>query len=566
MFVVELELQNTDSHMSGSTDGENDLHGLEMSAPGAVDLPAKADSQRGGRPIFVLGDSRTGTLSLSNYFRMNGLKSVHYFVSESRQTTPIHMNFSTNERYFFDYVQNSGMDAYTDYPTRAFFRRLYQDYPKAAFILSVRSSTDVWLASMQRFFDKFDQAIDITEARQAYEEVNTDIRTLFGDGTRYFLEICIDNDSTQNSKLLADFLGFSGDVMLSHDNSSDMIDNCILSKRFRFYSSAGEHALQAIERSVAPGKAIISEYGWAFLVNDSNYFMQVQFGQLRWTDADRTTAANVINTRVDVLRDKGVLYRKFIIPEKSVIYREYMPRVLEGLPVAALRPAEMMSEDLPKVAYYLGSFLADARSYGQIYFRGDSHTNWLGSWFVYTYIFQRLAAEALIDSKEIFQISDLTPSVAAYDGDLWTQLNADLKAEFQSRWAFTTARHGLEITTKLEIPDDKRRAYLVPTPEEYNVWFTGRETFVYERPDAIGKKIVVFRDSTLDFCHDLIAQHFSRAVFVWHQGQVFNEVVERERPDLVLHVMAERFVTRYPMFQPFGSIGQNEINQHYGPR
>ena len=158
-------------------------------------------------------------------------------------------------------------------------------------------------------------------------------------------------------------------------------------------------------------------------------------------------------------------------------------------------------------------------------------------------------------------MSDLAPSVAAYDGDLWAQLSDDLKDEFQSRWGFTTAHYGLEITTKFDIPDDKRRAWRVTTPEDYNVWFQGRDTFVYERPDGIGKRVVVFRDSTLDFCHDLIAQHFSRAVFVWHQGQVFDEIVARERPDIVVHVMAERFVTRYPTFPPFGVIGQSSSEQ-----
>ena len=32
--------------------------------------------------IFVLGDSRTGTLSLTNYFLMHDIKAKHYFIDE----------------------------------------------------------------------------------------------------------------------------------------------------------------------------------------------------------------------------------------------------------------------------------------------------------------------------------------------------------------------------------------------------------------------------------------------------------------------------------------------------
>ena len=518
----------------------------------------KEETQRHlARPIFVLGDSRTGTKSLHNYFQVQGLRSTHYFVEQAGQTMPLHLNLQENEQKFMAYVAAAGLDAYSDYPTRTFFRRLHQDYPEAAFILSVRSSTERWLQSMRGFFGKFNQAIDGEELSAAYEGVNTAIRVLFADGSRHFLELCIDDDSSENSAKLADFLGFSQDFSLSKDNATDAINNGVLSERYRFYSYQGKNTLLALERVAAPGKAIISEYGWAFLVNDSNDFLKVQFGHLEWSAADRAKASEVIRARVVGLQARGTLYRKFVIPEKSVTYREYLPRVLDELPLAKARPAEMLQEDLPETVFYLDRFLIDARSYGLLYFRGDTHPNWMGAWFIYAHIVQSLASQGLVNDAELLTLSDLVPQIAAYDGDLWTQLNPELKSEFQKRWAFTSGRYGLDMAIKLTIPEDKRRARRVDAPEDYKAWFGGRETFVYERADGVGKRAVVFRDSTADFCHDLIAQHFSRTVFIWHQGQVFDEVVDRERPDVVLHVMAERFVTRYPQFLPFGLIGQS---------
>ena len=77
---------------------------------------------------------------------------------------------------------------------------------------------------------------------------------------------------------------------------------------------------------------------------------------------------------------------------------------------------------------------------------------------------------------------------------------------------------------------------------------------MYENVDKQGLRAVIFRDLTLDFCHDLIAQHFSRTVFVWHQGLIYDEVLEAEKPDVVLHIMAERFATSYPSFPAISSV------------
>ena len=45
---------------------------------------------------------------------------------------------------------------------------------------------------------------------------------------------------------------------------------------------------------------------------------------------------------------------------------------------------------------------------------------------------------------------------------------------------------------------------------------------------------------------DWLAEHFSRTVFVWHLGDVLQKVIEREQPDIVIQIMAERFVWTYP--------------------
>jgi hypothetical protein len=213
--------------------------------------------------------------------------------------------------------------------------------------------------------------------------------------------------------------------------------------------------------------------------------------------------------------------------------------------------------DNPNIVSYLGSYLIDARSYDLLYFRGDTHTNWIGSWFVYRYIVEKLISRGLSLHQPALNFSDLVPSIATYDGDLFTQISNNIKSEFNNRWGFTTGKDGFEVVTRLELSSDLRNAVRVNVPSKYQEWFTSRETIVYERVDKQGLIAVIFRDSTLDFCVDYLAQHFSRTVFVWHQGQVYIEVIEMEKPDIVLHIMAERFVISYKDFPAIASITAN---------
>ena len=537
--------------------------GVALSSPPLSDVsttPGEFGPDDGDRcprlPVFVLGDSRTGTSSLHTYFVRNGLKSLHYFVEEADLTLPLHENPDQNERNFIEFVRRSGADCFTDYPTRFYYKMLLKEYPRASFILSVRENTERWLRSMQSFYGKFKQVLDLDELQRNYETLNDEIRNLFISSGSRFLQLCIDDSPEINSRRLAEFLGLPGHIRLTRDNASDSTDMTVLSQFYQLYPDAGAHSLEAIEQIVAPTKAMISEYGWSFLVNDSNDFMRVQFGNRRWSEDERSRAAAVIRTRVEKLKSIGVIYQKYIVPEKSITYREYLPRALKDLVGPDERPAHLMQLDNPDVVFYLDRYLLDARSYGQLYFRGDTHTNWLGAWFVYFFINQQLAKHGLVDDGELLRFRDLMPSIAAYDGDLTVQLDPKLRKEFDDRWGFTTSSYGFDLTIQLEIPNAARRARPVDVPDEYRAWFPSREVFAYERGDSKGLRAVVFRDSTLDFCHDLLAQHFSRSVFVWHKGLVYQDILDQERPDVVLHVMAERFVTRYPLFLPICSIDQ----------
>ncbi len=300
---------------------ETNSHGAHGGSEAATDVgqPASPKVPRmPGRPIFVLGDSCTGTTSLHNFFRASGIPSLHWFVKEAGLTQPTHLDLEGNERRFASFLATAPYEAFSDYPVRSFFPYLYREYPDASFILTVRSSTQRWLRSMREFLAKFALKIDEAELVRNYERVNAQIRELFSQGDRRFLEVCIDDDDTANAQRLKAFLGLENALSLPKDNATASINIDILSEQHRLYSNQGDQTLDAIEAMSAPSKAMISEYGWAYLINDSNDFLRVQFGMHHWTEEQRVRAASVIRQRVDTLSGRGVAYRKFIRPVAEV--------------------------------------------------------------------------------------------------------------------------------------------------------------------------------------------------------------------------------------------------------
>ena len=283
--------------------------------------------------------------------------------------------------------------------------------------------------------------------------------------------------------------------------------------------------------------------------------MLTQFGHVEWTSAQRRKASAVLRDRAARLRVRGIPYFKVIVPEKSIVYQEYLPSPLQNVTPAAKRPAEVLRDDNPNIVTYLQEYLLDAKSYGLLYFRGDTHTNFVGAWFEYLHIVGTLRTAGIVLEGEPRRMADLTPSIGAYGGDLFRQVAPVQREAMDMILGPTLPEDAMEIVTRLQIPPSKREANTVAVPEDYKHWFTTRETLVYERADGKGKRAVIFRDSTCDNVHDLLAQHFARSVFIWHGGRVYDEVITRENPDVVIHVMAERFVIYYDKFDALASIG-----------
>lgn len=173
--------------------------------------------------VFVLGASRTGTTSLHKFFMDCGYKSIHYFVDEIEAIAKRKNIDKAGYTEFKEFVDSGDYNAFSDYPTRLYYRELMASYPDSNFVLSTRRNVEEWRSSMRRFFRSDPQKImNLRHLTKLYISINADIRELYAGSTR-FLEICIDEDNDLNSMKLRKFLGIDGPVMLKRLNYSKIV-------------------------------------------------------------------------------------------------------------------------------------------------------------------------------------------------------------------------------------------------------------------------------------------------------------------------------------------------------
>jgi hypothetical protein len=316
-------------------------------------------------------------------------------------------------------------------------------------------------------------------------------------------------------------------------------------------STAGESA-DRTKPSVS--KAMLGRCGWIFLNNDSNNFIGTLTGEVRWSDDERRSALLTMCQRKGWLAERGASYLRLIVPEKSVVYREYLAAPLDDIRAPSGRPAQIMQAEFPGICFYPEEELRARRAIQHTYFRGDSHTNWFGAFVIYRVIVDALTAAGLVNHASVLTLSDLVPSVAAYNGDLVDHLSQCDRAAFMQENFDTTTKFGIETLLQYKIRPTRSRAQAAELPPEYTSLFGPRAQYRTVVSDESLPKAVIFRDSTADFVWPLLAEHFREATFIWQGGHVFREVIERERPDVVIHMQAERFLASDPITRPTYSV------------
>jgi len=274
--------------------------------------------------------------------------------------------------------------------------------------------------------------------------------------------------------------------------------------------------------TVMPGRD-----GWFYWLGEDGLSLDKHYrGVAEFPDSyvDGTVAELI--RRHDWLAARGIAYVVAVVPEKFTIYPEYLPawaaRSAQPSPhdrvIAALANSDVALLDLRPE-------LLAAKARDRIYYKTDSHWNYLGAMAGYDAIMREVQRALPPDRLPKIvppQRPGYLPGVDFYSGDLVGMLG--LPGRIREDDVAPIHRVLSDATTRCA-----RRVDAASVPD--------METYVCDRPGL--PRAVVYRDSMAIPLIPMLAENFSRIVFVSSRG-FDTELIEREKPDIVIEEMVER--------------------------
>jgi len=273
----------------------------------------------------------------------------------------------------------------------------------------------------------------------------------------------------------------------------------------------------------ADGVAVAGTDGHLFIANGANHWERQYLGEANPPPFWIPAWIELFQRRRAEAAQRGVLLWNVVAPEKQVVLPE--SRWPAPLPDGEKRPLRLLlaalGNDSP--SFYLADALIEARSFGPVYARRNSH--WTGSACCY----------ALRQLWRDIGMGELPDDLAFGYRRMATA--QDLPPHF-------FAQPPLEATGILDLAGDYLFEY---RPNERG----GRRSetrYAVRNADAPDpRRILIFGDSFA--CDAGIAAFmsaiFRETIFIWSKGVQWDEV-ERQRADIVLWESAERFLPTIP--------------------
>jgi hypothetical protein len=283
--------------------------------------------------------------------------------------------------------------------------------------------------------------------------------------------------------------------------------------------------------------------GWVFLCDDANGNLDQLLGTLRFTDSDLRDYREILQTRHERLAALGIPYVFAIAPSKEAIHPEQLPETTPavGPPDTARQLIEALAGS-PVQAVDLHAPLRELVQSGQeLYYRRDAHWNYDGA---------LVASRTLLDAIRHIGLEvqppsggELTWEEEQFEGDLSNKpavalVNGQLQAIVPHE-----PEQAVEVSRRPGLGSLGLRG--ISTPTHLEVSDTRPSVVVENRLKPRAPRAIVYRDSSARWLVPYVGSAFSWSAWLW-KATIDLALIERERPDLVLHVVTERFLPRVP--------------------
>lgn len=264
--------------------------------------------------------------------------------------------------------------------------------------------------------------------------------------------------------------------------------------------------------------------GWLFLDTSDDFEVLRLYTDPSYVQPDVINAWRVaLGARREYFQSLGITHLTVIAPGAHLVYPEALP---DGIELSGQSPYTMLDKvlDEPTAAevLYLLDPLVAARGESPTFMQTDSHwTDW-GAFAGYQATMRQLATmRSDIHILEEGGVEWSTRQVSGALGAVMPEPRSEVVRvgevrDSQCRWV----NH---------VTNEKRDAYML---------------MEQDRPDL--PSAVIFRDSGMTNAHKFFSESFRRVAYSSHPNAVFRDLIEREKPDIVITVMGERRLFKPP--------------------
>jgi Flp pilus assembly protein TadD len=233
--------------------------------------------------------------------------------------------------------------------------------------------------------------------------------------------------------------------------------------------------------------------------------------------------ATVLTRRREYFAHEAITYLTLVVPDTWLVYEDKLPegvRAIERTPFVRL--AALLDDTAGHQLVYPLRELIDNRTIQDTYQAIDPHWSDWGAWLGYLATMRALAAH--LPRLRMIELEDIDWSWREVHGALGTALQPERTATLPS----ATVRSPLGRVVR-QVTTETRDSYTVT------------EQDAPELPVA-----VIFHDSFMTASAKFFSESFRRAIFVSSSNTIFYDLVEQERPDVVIHELGERALVHPP--------------------
>ena len=286
----------------------------------------------------------------------------------------------------------------------------------------------------------------------------------------------------------------------------------------------------AVFKASPQPRVLVGADGWFFLNADGSV---ENYRRLRPYSTEKLTQrVSEIRSRVEFCQAAGCEYRLVIPPDKLSVYSEHLgdrfkiarqPARIDQLVKALARAG------LDRVVVDLRTEMRDAKRYGQLYFKTDTHWNRLGAYVGYQAIAESLVGEGFRQVPRIDELV-LTSRDAMVGGDLARMAGLRLDCSDQVVTVVRPAAPDVNFTGPVDFFANDAAFFQLPTRD------VGCERGEFETG-------LVLHDSFGSPLLEYLAGHFQ--TLRCERTTEFDEnAVRRTHPDVVIQVLVERGLQR----------------------